>query len=150
MESIFFPIVKQGKLDDFKAVWGNFFVLTNTIEDEKKPGLLKTEFTTTTGEIVALCPKNYQMHCRVKNEIKEAKKGIPYSYEVKLDDFKSVLYGENTRPHMVEVRSLRLNTKKEMTRTTLRKMGLSDIHVKMAVQSDKVTCLPLKVNEIYL
>ena len=82
--------------------------------------------------------------------VKEAKKGIPYSCKLELNDFIDTLYGENNSAHMIEVRSLRLNYEKQMTRTTLRKAGLSDIHVKMGVQSDKVTCLPLKENEKYI
>lgn len=68
MKSIFFPMVKPELLDEFKTVWGKFFVLTNTIQDEKKPGLLKTEFTTSSGRIIALCPKNYQIYCNVKGK----------------------------------------------------------------------------------
>ena len=44
---------------------------------------------------------------------------------------------------MAEVRSLKLNNDKKMTRTTMLKLGLTDIHCKMAVQSDRVKCLPL-------
>jgi hypothetical protein len=82
--------------------------------------------------------------------VKEAKKGIPYSCKLELNDFVETLYGENKVSHMVEVRSLRLNYEKQMTRTTLRKTGLSDIHVKMGVQNDKVTCLPLKEKGKYI
>ena len=66
MEKMFFPIVKKGKLEDFKKVWSEWFVLTDLLEDEKRPGLLKEEFLTQDGEIVALCPKNYQVYCRKK------------------------------------------------------------------------------------
>jgi len=63
MESVFFPIVKNGMLEKFKSEWTKWFVLSNKIEDEKRPGLLKPEFQTSNGEIVALCPKNYQIYC---------------------------------------------------------------------------------------
>ena len=66
MEKIFFPIVKEGLLDEFKKAWGEWFVLTDLLEDEKRPGLLKEEFCTQNGEIVCLCPKNYQVYCRTK------------------------------------------------------------------------------------
>ena len=68
MQSIFFPMVKPEMLSKFKTKWSEYFVLTNTIQDEKKPGLLKTEFTTSTGRIIALCPKNYQIYCNVKGK----------------------------------------------------------------------------------
>ena len=68
MEKMFFPIVKEGKLDEFKEKWGEWFVLSNELVDEKTPGLLKEEFQTQNGEIVALCPKNYQICCYDKCE----------------------------------------------------------------------------------
>ena len=86
----------------------------------------------------------------ILDAIKEAKKGIPYSTKLELDEFKETLYGDGKNKHTIEVRSLRLDRDKNMTRTTMRKYGLTDIHVKMAVQSDRVTCLPLKENETYL
>ena len=66
MEKMFFPIVKEGLLDEFKKAWGEWFVLTDLLEDEKRPGLLKEEFCTQNGEIVCLCPKNYQVYCHTK------------------------------------------------------------------------------------
>ena len=63
MEKMFFPIVKEGKLEEFKQTWSEWFVLSNELVDEKTPGLLKEEFETQNGEIVALCPKNYQVAC---------------------------------------------------------------------------------------
>ena len=63
MEKMFFPIVKEGKIEEFKETWGQWFVLSNELVDEKTPGLLKEEFETQNGEIVALCPKNYQVAC---------------------------------------------------------------------------------------
>lgn len=66
MEKMFFPIVKSGMLEEFKETWGEWFVLTDLLKDEKTPGLLKEEFGTQNGEICALCPKNYQIHCRTK------------------------------------------------------------------------------------
>ena len=68
MESIFLPIVQKDKLEEFKSVWGRWLVLSNSVYDEKKPGLLKSEFTTKTGQMVALCPKNYQIYCRVRGK----------------------------------------------------------------------------------
>ena len=68
MEKMFFPIVKPEKLEEFKKVWGEWFVLTDLLEDEKRPGLLKEEFVSQDGEIVCLCPKLYQIYCRKKGK----------------------------------------------------------------------------------
>ena len=66
-----------------------------------------------------------------------------------LRDFLDTLYGD-TGKHSVEVRSLRLNTDRKMTRTTLRKFGLSDVHLKMSVLSDRVQCTPLMENGVII
>ena len=66
---MFFPIVKEGKLDEFQENWAEWFVLSNELEDEKCPGKLKEEFQTQNGEIVALCAKNYQVCCYDKCEL---------------------------------------------------------------------------------
>lgn len=66
MKKLFFPICKPEKLEEFKIAWKEWFVLSDLLEDEKCPGLLKEEFCTQDGEIVALCPKLYQVHCRQK------------------------------------------------------------------------------------
>lgn len=81
----------------------------------------------------------------ILDEIKEAKKGIPYRFKLELEEFKEVLYGDNYK-HRVEVKSLRLDREKKMTRTTLKKSGLTDIHVKMRVEWDRVVCEPLTLN----
>ena len=62
-----------------------------------------------------------------------------------MDEFKNVLYGFEYK-HKVTVRSLRLDREKRMTRTTLQKSGLTDIHVKMGVDWDRVVCEPLTLN----
>ena len=66
-----------------------------------------------------------------------------------MEEFKQVLYGSEYE-HKVTLRSLRLDRDKRMTRTSLRKSGLTDIHVKMGVNWDRVVCEPLKLNGQYL
>lgn len=63
--------------------------------------------------------------------------------KLRMSDFKRKLYNSNVGD-CVEVRSLRLDREKKMSRTTLIKKGLSAVHVKLRVSQDKVTCLPLK------
>lgn len=87
---------------------------------------------------------------KILGEIKEAKKGIPHGTRLEMDVFKECLYGEGDFIHTVEVNSLRLDRDKRMTRTRLRKMGLSDIHIKLGVQRDKITCEPLKKDQKFL
>jgi len=146
MESIFLPIVQPEKMEDFKKVWGQWLVLSNEVEEEKCPGKLKVEFLTQNGEMVSLAPKSYYAHCRDTETIKDGRKGIPKWFDLKLSEFLDVLYNDDADKNITEVRSLRLNKEKQMTRTTTRKSGLTGIHVKLSVQNDRVTCLPLTKN----
>ena len=144
MQSTFLPIVKESKLDKFKLEWHKWLVLSNTIEDEKCPGKLKPEFSTTNGEMIALCPKNYFAYCYDTSETKDGRKGIPKWAELTMNDFRETLYHDNKDRNVVEVKSLRLDRQnKQMTRTTTRKAGLSGVHVKLRVATDRITCTPL-------
>ena len=44
MESIYRPILAAGKEESFYSKWGDWFVLTETVEDQRRPGLLKSKF----------------------------------------------------------------------------------------------------------
>ena len=41
MEKIFLPIVKENRKEEFLAKWEDEFVLSETIENSRKPGLMK-------------------------------------------------------------------------------------------------------------
>ena len=43
MESVLLPVIKPELKDDFLSVWGDWFVLEDSVEDEKFPGKLKSE-----------------------------------------------------------------------------------------------------------
>ena len=77
------------------------------------------------------------------------RKGIPAWVDLKMNDYKSVLYGEQWTNKTIEVRSLRLNKDKEMSRTTVFRRGLTAINIKLAVQEDGISCLPLKNKDNY-
>ena len=68
---------------------------------------------------------------------------FPRQFKLEHAEFKEVLYGEDFK-HKVQIKSLRLDREKRMTRTTLLKSGLTDIHIKMRVEWDRVTCEPLQ------
>ena len=144
MEQIFLPLVQPNKMEEFKQKWGRWLVLSNEVEDEKCPGRLKVEFMTQNGQMVSLAPKSYFAHCRDSDVIKDGRKGIPKWFDLQLNDFLDVLYNDGAEKNVTEVRSLRLNKDKQMARTTTRKAGLTGIHVKLCVQSDRITCSPLQ------
>ena len=141
LEKTFLPIVKSEKLDSFLAKWQDWLVLSPAIEEQKFPGKLKPEFSSTDAEMIALAPKSYICYDFSKNESKDGRKGIPSGLTLELDEFRDVLYNE--KEHFVDVNSLRLNSSKTMTRTTTRKKGLSSINVKLRIEEDLISCRPL-------
>ena len=60
-----------------------------------------------------------------------------------METFLSVLLEENFPVQQVEINSLRLNKNKEMSRTRSLKNSLSDVFLKMRVNSDAISCEPL-------
>ena len=150
MENVSWPIVKPGKLEEFKKVWEKWLVLTNTVEDEKCPGKLKTEFSTANGRMICLAPKSYYAYCHDTNETKDGRKGIPNWHDLNQKNFSDVLYNKTNSVKTTDVRSLRLNTNKKMTRTATIKTGLTNIHIKLGILDDGITCVPLKLNDKYV
>ena len=169
MEATFLPIVKPELKQEFLKVWDKWFVLEDTVRDEKTPGKLKgkkylknmtefiptaifviVEWETTDGCIVALCNKMYKCHDRTTKTDKRSTKGIPHSIKIEMEQFKACLLQTNYKPHFVELNSLRLDANKQMCRTSTYKKGLSDIFIKLHVSSDKISCSPLSINDKYL
>ena len=44
MEGVFLPIVRPDKMDQFLAQWDQWFVLNDSVEQKRCPGLLKSTF----------------------------------------------------------------------------------------------------------
>ena len=107
--------------------------------------LILEEYVFYHGRFIALSPKCYfAVNYEELNEAKKYKrgsKGIPHSWELKMEEFVDQLYGcEN---HHITLRSLRLNREKKMSRFTQRKRGLTDLFLKFNVADDAITCSPL-------
>ena len=81
---------------------------------------------------------------------KRGTKGIPHTIALTMDAFREVLYQTKDDRHKITINSLMLNRNKAMCRTTMLKQGLSDIFVKLAVASDKITCSPIIANGEYI
>ncbi len=106
--------------------------------------LIKPEFHTCNGQMIALCPKSYIAHCRDISETKDGRKGIPNYINLTVEQYLDTLY-ERVFDHRVEVRSLRkVNKEGRIGRTKTLKSGLSNIHVKLQVDQDRVSCRPLQ------
>ena len=95
------------------------------------------------GLFIALGNKMYQGSDTVEG-IKKSTKGIPHSNQFEMETWLDVLLNEACPNQTVQIDSLRLNRKKEMSRMSVTRSALSDIFLKMQVNSDKVTCTPLK------
>ena len=70
-------IVKPGLWNQFQQEAGSWFVLEQTVEKKREPGLLKPEFVTSNGAYVGLCPKSYMVtnYNDGKSDIKKGTKG---------------------------------------------------------------------------
>ena len=95
------------------------------------------------GTFIALGNKMYQGSDTVEG-IKKSTKGIPHVNQFEMETWLDVLMNETCPNKTVQINSLRLNRKKEMSRMSVTRSALSDIFLKMQVNSDKVTCTPLK------
>jgi hypothetical protein len=80
--------------------------------------------------MVCSAPKSYYAYCHTTNETEDGRKGIPNWQQLSQNNFIEVVYNKNTTQNNTEVRSLRLNTNKKMTRTATIKTGLTGIHIK--------------------
>ena len=83
-------------------------------------------------------------------ENKDARKGISKNIPLTIDAFREVLFNETGEKHKIITESLRCDRDKNMTRMRCIKSGLSDLYTKHYVESDGVTCTPLRIKEKYL
>ena len=94
MKDTFFPIIKDGRLEEFKKIWGDWFVLSDDVRAEKIPGFLKMEWKTTVGSMIALTCKTYQCKGKYDEDIKRSTKGAPHSTGIYQSKFKQALSGK--------------------------------------------------------
>ena len=149
--AIFDPIIKPEMRDSWEMHWKSWFVVTDSVEDERFPGKLKFEFGFTRGQFVALAPKTYMAYNADKScdeSVKLGTKGIPHSEQIDIEAFIDKLYAHGD--HTVKLRSLRLDQNRVMSRIEQVKKGLTDIFVKFPVDEDMITCRPLKHDSKYL
>jgi hypothetical protein len=150
MEDTFFPIIKEGQLEEFKKIWGDWFVLSDDVRAEKTPGFLKVEWETTVGSMVALTCKTYQCQGKDDEDIKRSTKGAPHSTKIPQEKFLQALNGElNESDNKVKIRSLGLKNRIMHRHTTTKRM-LSSVFYKMQLENDGITSRPLQINGVFL
>ena len=88
MRAIFGPILKPNMIESFYQKWGEWFVLTDLVEDLRRPGLLKSsnlyylhnltdfigEFEFSEGRFIALGCKSYFAYNAANDETKRGSK----------------------------------------------------------------------------
>ena len=92
----------------------------------------------------------YQGFDNATNTIKKSTKGLPHVNSFEMETWLGALLDESFPRQQVIIDSLRLNSRKEMSRMKCHRSALSDIFLKMQVQNDKVSCTPLMQNNKYL
>lgn len=92
----------------------------------------------------------YQGFDQTTNQTKKSTKGIPHVNSFTMNTWLSVLLDESFPKQKVQINSLRLNRRKEMSRMACQRSCLSDIFLKMQVNADKITCTPLMKNNEFL
>ena len=75
MRAIFEPMLKPDRKEEFFKIWSDWFVLEETVRDEKTSGKLKSEWETDNGSIVALCNKMYMCMDYSSSSTKRSTKG---------------------------------------------------------------------------
>ena len=82
--------------------------------------------------------------------IKKSTKGIPHLHEYSMETWLSVLLDSSFPQQSVVINSLRLNYEKVMSRMKMQRNSLSEIFLKMQVQSDRISCTPMQKNGQYI
>ena len=106
---------------------------------------ISVEWESDDGQFIALGCKMYQCKGQSDEKPKKSTKGVPHKEVFDQETFEGVLFNRLGR-QTCTINSLRKDRDKRMTRTSVEKTSLSDIFVKMMVQSDAVTCKPLMKN----
>ena len=137
-------LVKPEKREEyFRDIKPKWFVLDDTPEQQREPGLLKTEFSTTNGSAVMLTPKCYHLVDNETKEVKMASKGISTkTVEIDHNDFLAALY-EDTKKTVTEC-GFQFNTKTwTMESIKKKKNALNTNFTKLRLNSNNITISPL-------
>ena len=153
---LFDPIVKPSMRESWERTWKKWFVTTDDIHDIRKPGKLKgegliimpsykflVEFDFKKGQFVALSSKCYFSWNDENQSSKIGSKGVPRSSKLELQNFLDKLY-HNTSIS-ANIHTLKMHNH-EMIRCLQRRSALNDLFPKFHMDSDRITCTPLRHN----
>jgi len=57
MAGTFLPLIKDGLEAEFLSIWEDWFVLSDTVDQTKKPGLLKSKSKNFRFKLIRLCSR---------------------------------------------------------------------------------------------
>ena len=147
--NLFDPIVRPEMRKSWESSWKNWICTTTETEDIRRPGKLKCEFLFRTGRFAApscKCYYAFNSDKNAKDKVKSGFKGVCQveARKLSLESYLISLYGfEN---YKAVNRGFTLNQEKQMTYYEQEKDGLNNIFCKFQVQSDGITCKPLRRN----
>ena len=144
MKAIFEPMVKPEMLSSFFENWEKWFVLSDKVEDLRKPGLLKPEFEFSSGRFIALGCKSYTGFNADTGETKRGTKGVPHRIPIELVNFRDCLY--KGQKYRIKLENLQKDKDHKMCRFSREKIGLTDIFVKSMIADDRISCTPIRLN----
>ena len=76
LRAILDPLVNPNMRESWEENWKSWFVTTQEVEDQRKPGKLKIEFGMQKGEFIALAPKTYICFDETNESAKIGTKGL--------------------------------------------------------------------------
>ena len=126
-----------------KAKW----FADGTIEQSKKPGLLKREYACSRGKYFGLSPKCY--HISDGTNIKRSNKGTPRAINMAEKEFEAALFGtERIKKQFNQI----VTDKKHGTKCTreITKKALNSVYLKLKVRDDLISISPLMMNQNYI
>ena len=146
-------LVKPNLQSEWQKIKPNWFVMPNqqgivTVEQKRKPGLLKVEFEMDKGSAVMVCSKTFSLKNYEENsDDKTALKGVASDNKwINHDDFLNSVY-EGTNKVTTDC-SLKFNAKQGRMETIVsEKKATNPIYTKLFVNEDNVTISPLSVPE---
>ena len=109
--------------------------------------LLLVEFDFKKGAFVALSSKCYFAWNAEDESSKIGSKGVPRTSKLELKNFLDKLY--HGTPLSAEIRTLKMH-KSEMIRSVQKRSALNDLFAKFHIDSDRITCSPLRRNNEFV
>jgi len=147
-------LVVENKKGEWLKVKPDWFVVDDSLEQKRRPGLIKSEFRSLHGSFVGVCPKAYivqeENSKRERTEKKYSSKGVSKHADLEKQIFLKAIY----EPNQTE-RGTFSQFKFDRTTTTMQtieqnKRLLNSLYTKLFVEADLISISPLSKEGEYL